>query len=49
MKETPMDDFSPKERELKAYLEHLVTIHGMTDLQGDPNCWRCDNFKKALS
>lgn len=44
-----MDDLTPKERELKRYLEHLVEQHAMTDLAGKPDCWECDNFKATLA
>lgn len=44
-----MDDLTPKERELKAYLEHLVVAHGQTDLDGYPGCLQCDTFKAVLA
>ena len=46
---TPMDDRTPKERELARYLVHLVESHGITDLAGDPSCWQCDNFKAVIN
>ena len=46
---TPMDDLSPKARELKRFLEHLVTVHATTDLAGVSGCGQCDDFKAALA
>jgi len=46
---TPMDDLSPKARQLKRFLDHLVTVHAMTDLAGLPGCSQCDTFKAALT
>jgi hypothetical protein len=51
MEEEPMipaDDLTPKERQLKSYLEHLVNAHDTTDLRGCPWCADCATYKEAL-
>ena len=46
---TPLDDLTPKERQFKAYLDHLVAVHDTTDTAGQAGCDTCDKFKAIFA